>query len=744
MLGNSSSQVASSDYCLRLGAGKRINADRCLVLLDGLLDSVIDAATSVNTKARIFLAIILMMLSLPTFALGVGEAEAKSFIGQQLSVRIPLFNVSAPNSLQIDFDSTQFGGNGQANVTAELDRTKSQLAIKLSSDTVVNEPYLNFSLSLLDSDARFSRDFTVLLNLPPQIRYNGSTPSAEIPENGLSSNFKNNSSVLDPSRSEVSSIAPKAAPGSTMGPYETAVAGSIPERFGAVLDGQSLWRVARRIDSAMGVTRDQMMWALYQANPKSFSSERIESLKAGAYLTIPSASIVRNTSDSEAKAKLLALSQGKLSANNDEIPAARELELSSSNEPNVGLTSTLSNPDDVSSETNSKVASGSFQVTPISQSAGDKSSLGQTQMIVASLTETVGNMSQQLERKDRKIEFLEAQVQELKSFISTEEFGGFETKIAIVEEPISSSVIISELPSEADSEQQSQEMQGWLKSLLPWGVLALIALCVVIYAAWERIQNFFYKLNLFGRQDDMEFSTAEPQINSASDARPNEFSSSNEAAMSYRVPSLAEKTSFDAEDLFSEGSISVYGSSSRNGEDGFNEEPSISFDGGYEEGESGLETADLKVPSIDSANTIEIAPSPDDKTNGESIRVVKHDLPEGVLDANYDESEIVQTIEFLADEITARKNDEGLTFEQRFDSLLQEKDFDFARELLDFARYNEINDDRYHFERLRMLEKMGDDDAFYEYYYSIEDEISEFPQQIQTQISQLVVQIALT
>lgn len=707
------------------------------------------AGKFLTTKAyfSVLLALSLVTLSSPVLALGLGDAEVDSFIGQQLSVRIPMFNASAPSSLQIDVESQQFGEDGQAIVTAELDYANSQLAIKLSSDKVVNEPYLNFTLSLDDNNSKLVKSFTVLFNLPQK---NSDRSSYETSETFSSSSKAN---VLETNIAPI----PKAAPRRTMGPYEKAEAGNIPERFGAVLDGQSLWRVARRINSAMGVSRDQMMWALYQANPNAFSSQRVESLKAGTFLTIPSVAFVKRASDAQAKAKLLALSNGTLDVNRDRVFVASESEqniLGESSDVSISATdsqtSAMKNVPDIASAeligSNLKASSGPFQVTSIDQSVAHQSDRPQSQMIITSLTETVDIMSQQLQRKDKEIEFLEQQVQELKSFINNERSEDVQFQGPIMAESTKAPSLAIEQALEANGEAQGQETQSWYKSLLPWLMLVLALLIVAIYAGWGRIQNLFYRLNLFGRQDNMEFSIAETQINSASVASLDEFESSSDAAVPFRVPALPATSldvegSFNVEDSFAEGSTSVYGVS-RDDEDGFHQEASISYDGAYEYDEEEIETADLKIPNMDSANAIEIAPSSNAKAD-DDIRVVKQDLPEGVLNANYDESEMVEAIELLADEITARKNEEGLTFEQRFDHLLEERDFDFARELLDFARYNEINDERYHFERLRMLETMGDNDAFYEYYYSIEDELADFPQQIQTQISQLVVQMAL-
>jgi len=227
-------------------------------------------------------------------ALGIGVAQTDSYIGEHLSVSIPLFNVVDPNSLSINFQSRQFDGAGQAKVNAVLDRSNSQLSIKLSSDSVVNEPYVSFKLDLVDNNTEFSKEFIVLMDL----RSVGTTIDTTIDaESAFGRSVTANSQTVSGDTS-------------LMGPYDTAQAGRIPEKFGAVLDGQSLWRVARRINEAMGVTRSQMIWSLYQANPNAFSSRSVSSLKAGSFLTIPDESVVKAVSDAQAKAKLAELRLG--------------------------------------------------------------------------------------------------------------------------------------------------------------------------------------------------------------------------------------------------------------------------------------------------------------------------------------------------------------------------------------------------------------------------------------------------
>lgn len=618
-------------------------------------------------------------------ALGVGAAEADSFIGEQLSVRIPLFNVTDPNSLSISFESEQFDGNGQAKVNAVLDRSNSQLSIKLSSDSVVNEPYVSFKLDLVDSNDEFSKEFTVLMDLPA----------------------RRNTDVVSPfetafAASEIASNGPAQA-GSLMGPYDTAQPGSIPERFGAVLDGQSLWRVARRINEAMGVSKSQMIWSLYQANPDAFSSRSVSSLKAGSFLTIPDETVVRAVSDSQAKANLSALRSN--------LPKTSQVAVSNPNDELEAFDLTDSDP------VSGQQQAAPFQVTGI-DSAGDAAAAPtdlQSQQVIVSLTETVGNLSQQLFRKDQKIEFLEKQVVELKSFINDDTLTEFSDSSAIdtqssefevtsetalaqesasiaqdsstaVQEPeavAEESVTVVEQSSASEagsqglavsSESASIDRPASVSESTPiwqWLLLCFFSLSLLAYFMRDRLYALFQSLNLFGSNDEVEFNSV------AIEEAPRQRSDAH-AEPSLDIPDASKKAEKDYSIL------------------------------------SAVENSMSDKDVLDGISYLDLAD-----------------------DGSYEENDV---LEFETEETV--EDSEDLSFDERFERLLAERDFEFARELLDFARHNEINDERYHCERLRMLEKMRDEDGFYEYYYEIESKIPTFPQNLQTQISQLVVQLA--
>jgi len=217
----------------------------------------------------------LLFYSASAYALGVGAAVSSSYIGQALSVRIPLFNVEDPNSLSVKLTQNDLPTNASQQMQAAIDRSNSQLAIRISSLGVVNEPYLSFTLELIDNGNAVTKDFVVLLDLLPSsaLARQGvdNTPSVNAPQ------FTN----TDAANVGLVSIANSA--GSVMGPYEWAQQGQVANTFGAVLDGQSLWRVARRINKALGVSINQMMWGLYRANPQAFAGKSIDTLQAGSF-----------------------------------------------------------------------------------------------------------------------------------------------------------------------------------------------------------------------------------------------------------------------------------------------------------------------------------------------------------------------------------------------------------------------------------------------------------------------------
>ena len=60
------------------------------------------------------------------------------------------------------------------------------------------------------------------------------------------------------------------------------------DTYGPVAVGEGLWAIALKLRPDPGITRDQMMQALFQANPHAFGKAGIGGLKSGCLLRIPS------------------------------------------------------------------------------------------------------------------------------------------------------------------------------------------------------------------------------------------------------------------------------------------------------------------------------------------------------------------------------------------------------------------------------------------------------------------------
>ena len=648
-----------------------------------------------SSVARSVAASMACLMPVTAFGLGVGGVETRSYIGEPLRVEIPLYNVEAPTSLEIELE--RLDGADSEGLTAVLSRANSQLSILIESEKVVNEPYFNFSLNLTDQGNEFRKQFTVLLNLSPSdSRYAEGQGAQGVvattkPAQDLDVSKKLDSHSIKAFDVEGDRAVTTAQRGSLMGPYDWAKAGQIPEKFGAVLDGQSLWRVARRISPAMNATNNQMMWALYNANPQAFSNTSIESLRAGSFLTIPSTQAVIGVSDREAKRLL-----GELNGSPREpaVSAASSESIADRRNTVKDGVKTVKTPRDASS-------GGQFQLSSLGSAVTSGGSFvtandDQSKEIIASLSNTISSMTEQLGRKDKQIEVLEAQVSELKAFIQgddvisgrivqTSEEASQENADADEDES-SSVLLVDELesnisvaesdskplreatlqtqtsePSNSLSNEPTANVQsdnGVLTSVYFWLLAVLASLVLIGVAMRSRLAKIWRSLNFSGANDQVEF---QPSVfNEALSQALAEREKSQHSVTVSREITISERDSFD--EPFS---------------DSFSEPFSESF------------------------------------TEVES--------------------------EIFVDEVTP---EEELDFNQRFARLVAEGDLEFARQLLDIAHGHDVNDERYHFHRLQLLALKYDEDAFYDYYYSIESDIPQFTNPVQTDISKLVVQLA--
>lgn len=327
----------------------RRNKVRESTLLGGMKRRTLDSAL-----AACFIAV----GSINAYALNIGDVRVQSHIGENLSVFVPVSDGGQPvdianlivSSASIEqkksLGITDFGGR-TPEINYQTIGNGGRQGVLITSNAPINEPYVNLAFQVNYNGSIRLKAVPILLDLPglrpepatfpyatgsADQRNQNSVTTSDSTSTLSGANNTNfvSSSISASGQSDgetITSSAQYTSGGAIMGPYDWAQEGLIPESFGPVLDGQSLWRVARRINKAMGVSVDQMMWGLYRANPSAFASKSVASLRSGVTLKIPSESLVREKSELEAL-RLLAENTGSSGAAPDTVVSDSSNELS--------------------------------------------------------------------------------------------------------------------------------------------------------------------------------------------------------------------------------------------------------------------------------------------------------------------------------------------------------------------------------------------------------------------------------
>ncbi len=230
------------------------------------------------------LLLLLQLSILPAwgFALGLGEIELNSGLNQTFNARIEL--ISATRG---ELDSLNVGlADAEAFARAGIDRPFILSSLRfevVESDTgpdyiqittrePLREPFLNFLLEASWANGRLYREYTVLLDPPlydPAARQPVvSTPARVAPPVSRPAD--------DPAVRRPAVVAPdRTTPAFTSAEY------------GPVASTDTLWAIAGRVRPDSSVSVQQMMLALFRANPEAFIGDNINGLKWGQILRIP-------------------------------------------------------------------------------------------------------------------------------------------------------------------------------------------------------------------------------------------------------------------------------------------------------------------------------------------------------------------------------------------------------------------------------------------------------------------------
>ena len=237
-------------------------------------------------------------LPLSVYALGLGEIKTTSALNEKFEAEIELLSVKKG---ELD---TLRAGLAPAEIFAQTGverpfllsqlkfkpmRTRDGRAvIRVTSDTPIREPFLDFFVQVAWPKGQLVREYTVLLDPPVVTRR--AAPRVTAPASSAAPRAPEQRQRPSPVLSRAAAVPPGG-------------------EYGPVQSNETLWQIADALRPA-GISVHQMMIALYRANPDAFLNGDINLLKKGQVLQVPEENEIRGIGRSEAVAEFGRLSEG--------------------------------------------------------------------------------------------------------------------------------------------------------------------------------------------------------------------------------------------------------------------------------------------------------------------------------------------------------------------------------------------------------------------------------------------------
>ena len=255
-------------------------------------------------------------------AIGLGDIRSSSHLNQPLNAKIELLSTSTQEAkqVQVRLASSDVFNRVGIDRPAYLNSLKFTSTIQngkpvilVSSNQPIKEPFLNFLLEVSWPKGQLLKEYTVLLD-PPVLLQSSNTsegnaaavraePKATggfvqrpkpVQQQTKARNQQNQVTVSDGIKLDSPA---QAAP--TQRQSKPAPSSSRKSKY-RVKSGDTLYKIAARV-KPRGTSADQMMVALFRANPDAFRKGNINRLKAGSRLKVPSSSKAKSISSSSAK-----------------------------------------------------------------------------------------------------------------------------------------------------------------------------------------------------------------------------------------------------------------------------------------------------------------------------------------------------------------------------------------------------------------------------------------------------------
>ncbi len=256
-------------------------------------------------------AVLATMLVSNGYAAGLGRLTVLSALGQPLSAEIELTSVSKEEAGTLAVKLANAAAFRQANIALNpavlaikfvVEQSGGRQFIRVSSAQPINEPFVDLLLELQGANGVLVREYTFLLD-PANMRNAqvnaASSVQGRVPSSASSTRSPDPATIAAAAVENSSPASVKAKPAGV-----TAATGKTYQ----VKRGDSLTQIAIQSRPA-GVSLDQMLVALYRANPAAFVGENMNRMRTGEILTIPTADASRGVDAQEARGVIVAQAQ---------------------------------------------------------------------------------------------------------------------------------------------------------------------------------------------------------------------------------------------------------------------------------------------------------------------------------------------------------------------------------------------------------------------------------------------------
>ena len=236
---------------------------------------------------KLLIAVLLVSLPLTISAAALGEVSVRSAIGQKLDAEIEIVALTASESEAMAVRLASAEAYAEAGVEFNpllrtlqftIEKKADRYFVRVSSDGIVNDPFITLLFELNASGSRTIRQYAILLD-PPAI--DEATVAATEPQ------------TVTQAELDAATAAPTTSDAKADTASDTAATSAKEVSSSRVVGrGDTLAQIAAQIRPA-DAKLEQVLIALQRLNPAALVSDNINRIKSGSVLTLPDADTIK-------------------------------------------------------------------------------------------------------------------------------------------------------------------------------------------------------------------------------------------------------------------------------------------------------------------------------------------------------------------------------------------------------------------------------------------------------------------